>query len=340
MRDRFRSTTCILASMLALVIGMSLLWLGGEWAPASQAQEALTSTPTEQAATIPTLAITPALIASPTSVATPTQTITTTLALTETAAVTPTQVTATVGISPTATITRAAVLTKTITPVPGITLGGMLMSEAPRTITVIGRGVVRAQPDTAQALVGVELTAGTAVSAALGVNQVMQDIIAALQLQGISKEDIQTSGYNIYAESPLREGPLEIPPAPLYRASSNVRVVIRDLSQIGDVLDVAISAGANSIHGVSLSIADTAALASEARALAVADALNSAQEWAALTGLALGPVLSVSEVLGGAAMSLPIVEVALGGGAGYISPGEQEISMQVQMVFSALSQAR
>jgi len=49
-------------------------------------------------------------------------------------------------------------------------------------------------------------------------------------------------------------------------------VTVRDVNQIGDVLDKAVAAGANNIYGVNFSVEDTAKLEADARAKAVADA--------------------------------------------------------------------
>jgi hypothetical protein len=61
------------------------------------------------------------------------------------------------------------------------------------------------------------------------------------------------------------------------------------------LLDEAVNAGANSINGVTFSVDDQTAAASEARRLAVEDARTKAEELAAAAGLTLGSVVSIAE---------------------------------------------
>jgi uncharacterized protein YggE len=80
---------------------------------------------------------------------------------------------------------------------------------------------------------------------------------------------------------------------------------------------------------------------SEARAKAVTDAEARAAELAELNGLAIGPVVSVSEVIDSGAYfvseQLQSTAVGLGGGgAGPISPGDVTVSAQLQIVYGML----
>jgi hypothetical protein len=109
-------------------------------------------------------------------------------------------------------------------------------------------------------------------------------------------------------------------------------VTVRDLPSLGSVLNDAVKAGANNISGVSLSVADQAALEADAREKAVADAKTRAQALAELSGVTLGEVVSVSEVIGGV---VPVFDRGLGGGGGApIQPGTIEVRMQVQASFA------
>jgi hypothetical protein len=207
----------------------------------------------------------------------------------------------------------------------------------PRTITVVGEGKVSIKPDVARAAIGVEVVEPTVKAASAANKELIEAVLAALKEQGIAEKDIQTSGFSIFAE---RFGPMGPLPADevQYRVSNNVSVKIRALDSIGAILDAAVEAGANNIYGVDFSLDDPNAVESSAREKAVADAKAKAEELALLTGLKVGNVVSISEVIGAGggyyagSFAAPGLQT-LGGGGAPISPGELELTMQLQVVF-------
>jgi uncharacterized protein YggE len=111
-----------------------------------------------------------------------------------------------------------------------------------------------------------------------------------------------------------------------------LEVTVRDVNVAGDVLDGVVEAGANQVYGVTFTVSDDSKWQSEARKNAVADARARAQELAGLTGVELGEVQLVSEVIGGGPVPIAYAERAMGGGG--IAPGELEMSTQVQVTFA------
>ncbi len=232
----------------------------------------------------------------------------------------------------------------------GAALGGLAFThpqaipsgEVSRTITVVGQGKVNVKPDVARAQIGVEVFAPTVKEATTKNREQMMAVQAALLKVGVAEKDIQTSNYSINFEQnmpimmePGIKGSATTEPQGRYRVSNMVEVVIRDLDNIGAILDAAVEAGANSIWGVSFGLEDSSAAESEARAKAMANARAKAAELAKLAGVTLGDVVSVSEIIGG---SYPIVafaaEVRGFGGSVPISPGELSIQTQLQVAFA------
>jgi len=205
------------------------------------------------------------------------------------------------------------------------------------TITVVGQGSVRMSPDIAQISIGMETSAETVGEAVAENEAQMEEILAALTAAGIDEKDIQTMNYSIqldrYPETLPRVESSSAEPAPVYRVSNMVTVTVRDLESVGDVLDAVIEAGANNIWGISFTLDDPTTAQSEARSKAIEDAQARAEALADLSGVALGPVMSISEVVG--ATPLPVAAMAerAVAGAGPISPGELEISYQVQVSY-------
>lgn len=212
-------------------------------------------------------------------------------------------------------------------------------STLSRTITVVGEGTVKIKPDIAQANIGVEVVKPTVKEASSGAKDAMDAVLKALKEQGVDEKDIQTSGFSVWTERPYGpEGPSE--DELLYHVSNQVAVTIRDLETVETVLGAAIEAGANNIYGVTFSLDDPSQVESGARKEAVADAQAKAKELATLNGVKLGDVVSVSEVVGGGGgyYAGGVREVALsaglGGGDGPISPGELELTLQLQIVYT------
>jgi uncharacterized protein YggE len=211
-------------------------------------------------------------------------------------------------------------------------------AETQRAITVVGVGRVNLVPDIAKISIGVETRAATVTEAKATVDQQMETILAALKELSVAEKDIQSSYYSIYYEQEpyqpsAREEGSAGEPRGAYRVSSMLEVTVRDVEKAGTVLDAVVVAGANQVYGVNLTVSDNQKWQNDAREKAIADAQARAQEFARLTGVELGQVLSVSEVIGGA---VPYMERGMGGGGGGggIAPGELEMSTQVQVTFA------
>ncbi len=203
-----------------------------------------------------------------------------------------------------------------------------------RTLTVVGTGSASAVPDLATAQIGVDTQADSPQPATRQNEKRLQAVIEALKAAGVAESDIQTAYYNLYAEQRYDLATNQPTGEFTYRVSNGLSVKVRDLTQVGAVLGAAVEAGANSIAGVTFSIADTTALEATAREKAVADAKARAQSLAELGGVELGEVVAISEVIGGPG-PLFSEPAGLGGGGGEsLQPGQLEVRMQVQVSFA------
>jgi uncharacterized protein len=165
------------------------------------------------------------------------------------------------------------------------------------TVTVSGNGSVTIPPDAATISVGVNVINANLSEAQAAATSSMSAVIEALKAAGIDEKDIQTTNYSVTV---LQEYDTNGYPARVsgYQVNNQVNVLVRDLDQLGTVLDEAVKAGANSIYGVSFVVTDPSGAATQARTAAIADATKKAQEIAAATGMTLGRVVTVTEVSG------------------------------------------
>lgn len=207
-----------------------------------------------------------------------------------------------------------------------------------RSISVVGQGEATGQPDQAQVNAGVQTQAATVAEASRENQEIVERIMQALDKSGIDKKDIQTTNYSIWPEQrhdPRGNGEVAVTG---YNVNNIVNVTISDVDKVGAVLAALTDAGANSVHGISFGVKDTAALEQGARAAAMADARNRAEALADLAGVKLGEVQSISMSLGGG-YPMPMMggarfAMAEASAAPGISPGQLSVSVQVQVTYA------
>jgi uncharacterized protein YggE len=128
------------------------------------------------------------------------------------------------------------------------------------------------------------------------------------------------------------------PPSHVYQVSNTVMVVIRNLDQVGPVLDAAVAAGANNVWGVSFGLDETGPLEARAREKAIADARARAEALARLQGVSLGRVVSISEVVEHGPIYAPRAALASGAYSADmgtpVASGEVPFGTQVKVVYA------
>ena len=160
-----------------------------------------------------------------------------------------------------------------------------------RTLNVNGTGQVLLSPDIAYIYIGVHTEEATAADAVTTNNQETQKVIDALKAAGVDAKDIRTSNFNIWPNQ--QYGPDGQQTGVKYVVDNSVFVTVRNLDNLGDLLDAAVAAGANSINSIQFDVSDKTEALKEARAEAVKDAKAQAQELADAAGLKLGEVQTV-----------------------------------------------
>lgn len=205
-------------------------------------------------------------------------------------------------------------------------------------IWVTGQGEAMAVPDIAELRLGVEARADTVTEAQTQANEAMDKVMQALKDNGVAEKDIQTQRFSIY---PITRWIREKDEEEIigYRVTNTVLVRIREVDKAGIIIDAVVEAGGNYIRmqGISFSVDDPTPYYEEARAKAVEDARNKAVQLADLAGVKLGKPIYISE---GAIYrpELPRLVEEVGGMAPApetpISPGELEITVNVQIVYA------
>ena len=173
------------------------------------------------------------------------------------------------------------------------------MNSKSKGVTVNGSGTATAPPDLVIVDVGVTALADTVAAASQDAARTARSVLDAFASSGIDGADIATTGYAITAEYDWQAGSVRRFLG--YRVNNSLTVKIRELGEVGTILDRAVGAAGNAaeVSGLRFSIDDPSALESQARDLAWADAVAVATQLAGLAGRELGPATSITEVSGG-----------------------------------------
>ncbi len=210
------------------------------------------------------------------------------------------------------------------------------------TIAVSGTGLIEVEPNQAHVYLGVE-TQSVNVPEALEQNSVkMESVIDALENRGVPKESIETTYFGIYPVKDyekLGEGIVG------YRVTNEILVELSDLDTVGNVIDTAITAGANRVTNVEFGLTETKEqeLRQEALREACKDARTKADAIAGGLGL---KIVGISTVQEGGVYTYPyraggFEEAAMYAGAPMavptpIEPKDVTVSATITVVYECL----
>jgi hypothetical protein len=180
--------------------------------------------------------------------------------------------------------------------------GARAADERPRTVSVSGSGEVRAEPDMAYVTLGIEARRPTLAEARADVSAAVDRVLRLTRDLRIDPKYVNATRLNVQPE--YNWNPKDRKRVPIgYLVSRNVQVELRDLEQLGPLLERAVDAGANQVSGPALDSSRRKELEREAMGKAVEDARLSAETLARAAGVRLGPV----RTLNGGVSAPPIV---------------------------------
>jgi len=205
-----------------------------------------------------------------------------------------------------------------------------------RTLSVTGEGKAEGAPDIAVVNLGVETRDPSVAKSVSENNAKATSIDKAILGLGVDAKDIQTTGFSVYFQ-PLFDDKGQTTGQGTYIVGNTISVTVRNLANLGQILGGALDAGANSVSGVTFTVADPTALISTARGLAIADARAKANEIAKGLKVSVGRVLTVAE----GNIVPPIISpyaasqnsFGKGGGPVPVESGTYTVTMQLSVVF-------
>ncbi len=200
-----------------------------------------------------------------------------------------------------------------------------------RQVTVVGSGEVQGTPDTLTVNVSVEFTAPDVTTAMNQTSQRQGAVINALVNSGIDRRDISTTDVSLQPQFGGGVNPTIVG----YRASNSIDVKIRRLDTASQTLALIVTNGgdATRINSVTYSIDDDSQLVKDARTRAFDDAKDRAEQYAQLSGLTLGNVISISESSGETPVPPPTPLPRAAMEAVPLEPGQQNVAFSVTVIW-------
>lgn len=164
---------------------------------------------------------------------------------------------------------------------------------SPRVLRITGEGTVRARPDIAVLVAGVDATGPDLGRVTREAAARMRKILDALTEAGIAEKDVQTTRHDVQIERPWKDGR----PGPIsgYTVSDEVRVTVRNLERLGPAIDRVTAAGANSFRSLAFEKDDPTPEKARALAAAYGSARAKAEALARAAGVTIGEILQVAE---------------------------------------------
>ena len=199
-----------------------------------------------------------------------------------------------------------------------------------RQVTVVGAGQVQGTPDTLTVDASMQFLAPDATGAMNQTNERQQAVIDALVGAGIERKDIATTQADLQPQFGANDTTISA-----YQATNSIHVTPRELPPASDAIGLIVNTGGNAtrINSISYSIEDDSQLVRDARARAFEDAKDRAAQYAELSGLNLGSVISISES-GGSTPPIPMqaprgmMEAAVP-----LEPGQQTVGFSVTVIW-------
>lgn len=202
------------------------------------------------------------------------------------------------------------------------------------TVSFSGEGKVLAKPDVAIIDLSIVTEATTSKAAQTTNSTRSKAVTDFLKNQNIDEKDIKTTGYNIYPQYDYTNGRSVLKG---YQVNETIEVKVRDLTKTDDVLAGVVSAGANQIGSLQLTIDNPDQLKAQAREDAIKAAEDKAKVLEDQLGIRLGRIVNFMEE-GSTPLiryAVPTMGMGMGGGAAQpeISAGQNEIVSDVTITY-------
>ena len=202
----------------------------------------------------------------------------------------------------------------------------------PPVVVASGQATVRLPPDLAYITIATETRAPRPAEAQQQNARTMTAVRQKLDAARVSKDSVRTVSYTL--EEEFEYGPNRRT-SKGFHAVNTIEVRVDDIGRVGEILDVAVGAGATSAGNIRFDLKDRAGAERQALRLAVTDARMRADAAAAGANTAVVSVIRIEEQ--GMVIPVPRPAVMMRAAAAEaqpetpMTPGEIEIEARVQL---------
>jgi len=174
--------------------------------------------------------------------------------------------------------------------------GQFVGDDVKSVISVSGTAAVSVMPDKADIFVKIETLEATAADAQQKNAAITNNVIAALEKAGVKEDDIETSSYRLYPKQKWDKD-TETYVTLGYEVRHILKVETLKVKEVGDLVDIAVGAGANGVDRVSFSLTKELHKEVTGQALdnASLDAQNKAESVSESLDVKLGKICRISE---------------------------------------------
>jgi len=202
------------------------------------------------------------------------------------------------------------------------------------TVSVSATGSIDVAPDIAYVTAGVVTQDADATKAQRDNSAIMNALFDALKNAGLTEDDIETTNYSVY---PMYNYDNNTGKSTIYgyEVRNTVRITVRELKRVGEIIDIAGQSGANTDFSIQFTLEDKDAHYNDALTKAMEEAKAKADTLAAAGGFTIVSVLSVSE---GSYSYYPVYEYAAVAEADNVSrtpvsAGDLTVSATITVVY-------
>jgi uncharacterized protein len=208
------------------------------------------------------------------------------------------------------------------------------VSNPTNVVVTSGEAMLRHAPDRAFVTVAVEARAKNPRDAQRQTAEVMTVVQQRLTNAGVPKDAVRTLGYDLEQEFDFTQG-RRVPREFVARNAIEVRV--DDIARVGEILDLAVQAGATSVSGVRFDIKDREKIERDALRLAVVDARGRAEAAAVGAGRSVDRIIKIEDARDPGGPPRPMMTFAMKSAEAAqtaVEPGFIEIRARVTLTAS------
>jgi hypothetical protein len=194
------------------------------------------------------------------------------------------------------TVVAAMLVLLTVFMVSGCgTQTSLVTNEAPQIIQTYGEAEVKIEPDMVRVGIAVETRGSEAESAVAENARLANAVIEALKEFGLTEENIKTGSYNLFSYQEWYDGVPTGEETIVYQVTNEVIVTTTRLDEVGEMIDLAVKAGANRINYINFELENPQDLQLEALKLATEQAARKAEAIAESSGEKISGLYRIRE---------------------------------------------